>query len=456
MFNKIKENFIDPFFKKGAQDIRSKRYRSNSIVLALTQMLSLAISMTMVPLVLGYLGITNYGIWVTLLAIIEWFAFFDIGLGNGLRNKYAEAKSKNYYNDIKYYISTTFYLLLMISSAIFIIFLCVNPFVNWSLILAAPSSLEHELKLLMLFMMGSFCLRFVVNIVSILLVADQQPAIPAIISLGSSVLTLASVYILTKNYSPSIFWLGIVISTCQVLPLVIAFFVLFSTRYKSFRPRIKDFRKASIHSVLSLGLKFFFIQMTGLILFQTNNIIIARNINLAAVTEYNIAYKYMSLLYVIFLTILNPLWSASTEAFAKNDIAWIRNCMRNLKMVWWINVSIGILMVIITPWVYKIWLSNKVTPDLILMSMILVYFLSLTRTSMFRYFMNGVGKIKLQLYATTIQAILHIPLSIFMSRYFGVYGFLGVMILWNIINISWEPVQFEKILSKNARGIWNA
>jgi O-antigen/teichoic acid export membrane protein len=47
----------------------------------------------LVPLTINYLDTENYGIWLTLTSFISWFSFFDIGLVNGLRNKFAEASA---------------------------------------------------------------------------------------------------------------------------------------------------------------------------------------------------------------------------------------------------------------------------------------------------------------------------------------------------------------------------
>lgn len=177
---------------------------------------------------------------------------------------------------------------------------------------------------------------------------------------------------------------------------------------------------------------------------------------MAEVTEFNIAYKYISILYIGFLTILNPLWSASTEAYVKGDLAWIKNCMRRLNQLWILIMVIGgIILIVLSPFLYQIWLKSRILPDLTLLILMLLYFASLTRTAMYRYFMNGVGKIKLQLYVTTVQSLLHIPIAIILGIYFGIYGVVSSMILWNILNIVWEPLQFKKIVNQTVKGIWN-
>ena len=49
----------------------------------------------LVPLTIHYINPTRYGIWLTVSSIIGWVSFFDIGFGNGLRNKFAEALAKH-------------------------------------------------------------------------------------------------------------------------------------------------------------------------------------------------------------------------------------------------------------------------------------------------------------------------------------------------------------------------
>ena len=42
-----------------------------------------------------YLGNEQYGIWSTILAIFSWIVLFDIGIGNGVRNRLAESLAKD-------------------------------------------------------------------------------------------------------------------------------------------------------------------------------------------------------------------------------------------------------------------------------------------------------------------------------------------------------------------------
>ena len=112
--------------------------------------------MLLIPLTLHYLNPTKYGIWITLFSIISWFTFFDIGLGNGLRNKFAEAIAKGEKEKAQIYVSTTYGILSIIVLILFIVFFIANYFVDWTVILNAPAELKNELSTLAIIVFGFF------------------------------------------------------------------------------------------------------------------------------------------------------------------------------------------------------------------------------------------------------------------------------------------------------------
>lgn len=70
-------------------------------------------------------------------SIIGWFGFFDIGLGNGLRNRLAEALAKEDLKLARIYVSTTYAILSLIILGVLLLFYLVNPLLNWNKILNA-------------------------------------------------------------------------------------------------------------------------------------------------------------------------------------------------------------------------------------------------------------------------------------------------------------------------------
>ena len=169
---KAKKNIIGSFFLKGS---------------------SIIISIVMVPLAINYVNVSQYGIWLTLSSIVVWFSFFDIGLTQGLRNKFAEAVAKGDTELAQIYVSTTYAILTIICTLLWAIFLVVNQYLDWSKILNVSESMRGEVSILALMVFSYFCLQFVIRIINTLLIANQQPAL-------SSLLTVLGSFFFTRLY----------------------------------------------------------------------------------------------------------------------------------------------------------------------------------------------------------------------------------------------------------------
>lgn len=428
--------------------------RRNSATIAFSQICNMGISFLIVPITLSILGSTNYGVWITLMALIEWLSLFDFGFGHGLRNRFAESKAKNEFQDLRSYVSTTFFMLLAISIIILTITIPLNLYLDWSKILNASSILNEELNLLAIFLCIIFCIRFVTNIISTILTADQLPFIPALITLSGNLLSLFGLLVFRNYFNNSILNVGVCLSVSQVIPLILSSIILFSKKYKQISPKIKYFSKIHLRDIFSLGLKFFLIQITNLVLYYSNNIIIAHLIGNEQVTEYNIAYKYINVINMIFAAFLIPYWSSFTDAYVKKEIQWINTTIKKINLMW-VGISLlGVIAVLLSPFVYKIWIKNVIYPDFKLLFLILLYFIFTMRYSIYRTFMNGVGIIRLQFYVTFLEALLHIPVAILLSRFMGIYGMVITMLIWSLINSIWEPVQYKKIINDKATGLW--
>ena len=237
--------------------------------------ISIFLGFLMVPMTLHYLNPTNYGIWITLSSLIVWFTFFDIGLGNGLRNKFAEAIALGQVETARAYVSTTYAFLSIIICIVFVVFLIVNPLLNWSIILNTQSSFSKELSLLVVITFTFFCLRFIFGIIGTILTADQKPALNSLLEVLSNVLSLLLIWILIETTQGSLLQLGTAVSFATAIVPIGASLWLYNGRYKHIRPSRAFIKVSYAHELIQLGVKFFLLQIVGIIIFSTSNVIIA-------------------------------------------------------------------------------------------------------------------------------------------------------------------------------------
>jgi O-antigen/teichoic acid export membrane protein len=414
------------------------------------------IGFIMVPLTIGYLNPTQYGIWITISSIIGWFGFFDIGLGNGLRNKLTEALAKHDVQLAKTYVSTTYFLISLISALVFLVFLFINYFLNWNTILNTQEVSNLDLSLLALFTFGFFFLRLVVQLISVVFYANQKPAFNGFIELGGNILSLGVIYLLTLFTKGSLLYVGITLSFMPVFALGLGNLIFFKTHFKAIAPSVKCINLQHTKDLVNLGIQFFILKITAIIIYSTNSFLIAQLFGPAEVTPYHIANKYLGVITMLLSILLIPLWSAFTESYHKNDFEWINRIFKKMLVVWSILAAALLAMVMVSKIVYNFWVGDKVVISFTLSLFIAIYLVIQNWNSLLGTLINGVGKIRFQLYMSIFIAVFDIPLCLLFAKYLKM-GITGI-ILGNIVTLLPGSIlifyQTRLIIKNMEYGIW--
>lgn len=452
------QNLFFKFYNQlGIKSVRTKNIVKHIGWASFYKIGSIVANFVLVPITINYLDTENYGVWLTLSSFIGWFSFFDIGLGNGLRNKFAEAKTLGNYKDAQAFVSTAYFTIGSISLGLFIIFIGINRFVDWAQLFNTKPSLQSELSLLLPIVFGFFALQLVVKLITSIYQADQNHSIQGKIQFFGQSLSLLVIWLLTKSEHSSLLVFGTIFSAIPVIILIVLNYIGFNNRFQSFQPRLSLWKKEYLKEITGLGFKFFVIQIAAMILFSTDNFIISKLFGPEEVVPYNIAFKYFSIVTMAYTIIITPYWSSFTEAFAKKDFEWIKKSVYNIQKLWLLIPGGLIGMIFLADWFYKFWVGDKVTVPLQLSMAMAFFVLLLTFNMIYVNFINGVGKIKLQLMTSLISMIINIPLSIYLGKFLG-WGTTGV-ILATCFSLGYSvvlrPIQYYKLINNTAKGIWN-
>lgn len=418
---------------------------------------SLIANFTLVPLTLEYLDAENYGVWLTLSSFIGWFAFFDIGLGNGLRNKFAEAKTLGNHLDAQAYVSTAYFTIGSISLGILILFLSLNSFIDWTIVFNTKANLSGELSLLLPVIFTFFCLQLVAKLITSIYQANQQHSIQDRVQFIGQVLSLLAIWLITKTTNSSLLIFGLIFSALPLLILIILNIVAFKTTFKAFKPKLSLWKKKYLHSITNLGFKFFIIQIAAMVLFTTDNFIISKLFGPEEVVPYNIAYKYFSILTIGFGLLVAPFWSSFTEAYTSKDFNWIKGSVHKVLKIWLAVPFVIALMLFLSDYFYNFWIGDAIQIPFQLSLVMGLFVTMITFNMIFSQFINGVGLLKLSLITATISMILNIPLSILLGSYFNL-GSTGVILATCFClcySLILKPLQYFKIINNSANGIWN-
>jgi len=448
--------FVKDFFLKGEE--RSIQAKKNIMASFLIKGCSIAISLVVVPLALNYVNPSQYGIWLTLSSMVAWMAFFDIGFTQGLRNKFAEAKAKGDFHLARVYVSTTYYYIGIIFIIVWVILLIVNSFINWSSLLNISEEQETQVSMLAVIILSYFSFQFVFRIINTILVADQKPAKSSFIDMLGQLIALVLIYLLTKVTKGSLIYLGLAYSVAPVLVLIAANVFLFKTKYKEFAPSFKLAKKEYARDIMTLGVKFFVLQIANVIQYQTASFIIAHYFDTTQVTSYNIAYKYFSVLQMVFMIAISPLWSGTTDAYNSADYDWIKKVVKKYLVLLVPFILGGAIMLIFASPVYDMWLGKDVVEIRFSISLLCYIFISTGMfASIFVAVLNGIGALKIQFYTSIVSSVLYIIIVLGLIKKFdvGVEAVLIGSIVTNVYGYVLAPLQYNRVFIRKSKApIW--
>ena len=444
------------FFTKGNE--RSLKAKKNIIGSLLIKGISIAIGLILVPLTIHYINPSQYGIWLTLSSMIAWISFFDIGFTHGLRNKFAEAKARGDKDAVKIYISTTYYYISLIFISLWLILLFINQFISWHILLSLPPGMEKEVSQLAMLVVTYFCFQFVFRVINTILTADQQPAKASMVDMLGQLAALVVIFLLTKFTNGSLLYLGVAVGIAPVLILLAANVYFFKTRFRDYRPALKWVKKEYAADIMKLGLKFFVLQIAAIIQFETSLFLIAHYFGTEEVTNYNIAFKYFSVLQMGFSIILSPLWSGVTDAYNSGDHNWIKNAVKKYLLILVPVIITGLIMLLFADKVYEWWIGKNVIHVNFNISMLCLIFFSTTMfASIFVSVINGIGALRIQFFTAIAGSFCFFLLSLVLIKYFhlGVEAVLISSIATNVFGYIIAPIQFYNIFYKKAAAkIW--
>lgn len=446
MIQKIKN-----FFTKG--DERTVKLKINAILMLGIQAANMLISLLLVPITLNYVDSETYGIWLTLSSMVLWIRILDIGINNGLKNKLGQAFANNDFELGRKYVSTTYAMLSIIFLPVMLALLFITPFVNWISLLNIPNCDTNQIIGSICIIVGYFCLNFILSTINIVLYADQKPASANFRNLLQQVFSLVIIYVLTLTTKGSLLLLCAGLCLSPIIVICIFNITLFTGRYNNIAPSIKyiDFKIAP--SILSLGVKFFIIQICFIIQYQISNFLILRYYGANDVTAYNIAFKYMNAFYTIWITLITPIWAASTDAFTKGKNIWIKNAISKYTRLFIILVVAYLLILFLADPIYKLWVGESIIIPFHMSLWIMLYNLIICYGAIFINVLNGAGILKVQTITSIISPV------VFIVTFFILYklGFDAISvpiagILSSINGFIFAPLQCYLIFYKNKQG----
>ena len=365
-------------------------------------------------------GAIALGAWLVILQILSWVLTFDIGIGNGLKNKIVEAINENRRDDVRKYISCSYITNLAITMVLLVVGVRIidiidfNNLLNISTQVIPLTTLQAAFKLAYI----SICLEFFFKIVLNIYQALQKEVVASSMSLISTILLL--IFVSLAKYE-SMGDALIAVSAFYIfsinVPLIILTIVLFSTTLKDCTPTLKKWSFPVAKSIITLGGLYFIIQILLLIINSTNKVIISRSYGASIVTEYEPYLKIFSALTAIGSAISLPMWTLVLRADVKKDYAWMK---KSKKMIlgFLVLFTIGALLIAaLLQLIFNLWLGDEtIKVDYFKAFMFAAWSIFTIASYFASAYSNGLKILKPQLLIYGVGALVKIPVFLLIKK----------------------------------------
>ena len=402
-----------------------------------------------ISITLDLLSTKIYGVWITLYTTISWLSFFDLGLGNGMRNLFAVNRAIGNQEKNKQLVSTSYIIVLGIALILLIVGL---PFVYYADIarffnisdIAIP-----DLRCVLSLLVVVTSLQLITKLINSIFLADQKPALSSLIDCSGVVCSLLLLFILKDRLVGSLFNLALIITLPTFIISFIVTLFAFNKNYRKLKPSMKYFNLKISNKLINLGLRFFLIQLSALIILQGSNIIILKFIGAEEVSVFSLVYKYFNVIVTIFTLVLTPYWSFFTDSYAKNNYNQLKQGFKQLLISWLAISMVGVVMWIALPFSFKIWLNQELDIPVYLPVSLLLFSIFSNLGSVFIYFLNGTSSyLNFQLAIVLAFAALLYPLSAYLLPTYGVLGVVFTMFFANSYGVLFAPYLSYKVLKR--------
>jgi O-antigen/teichoic acid export membrane protein len=269
----------------------TKRIVAGTLVSYLNTGISMLSNFILVPMYLSYLGKEQYGLWIVVLSIVSYLGLSNLGIAQIVSNLVAGAGAKHEYDGIRKIVATGFWLYTVIVSVVFVLVAGVAVFAPLGTLFKVSGSLEKVITPVFVISSVFFLLQlpltiFRVTLRSLNLIYKEQ--LFGIIFTVIQFLGVLAILLLRIG----IIGLSVVYGAVGVLSGVILFIYL-----RKIIPGISISRRfidlKLVKELMRPSIFFFILQLSGGLIFGTNNIIIGSVLGAAAVAPYAVAFRFL-------------------------------------------------------------------------------------------------------------------------------------------------------------------
>jgi O-antigen/teichoic acid export membrane protein len=403
-----------------------------------------------IPIAIRYLGAENFGIWTTITLALTMLLVLDLGIANSLTNFISEAYARNDQEHASRYTTTALAVMTCVAGLLGLIGWGLWPHLHWGAFFHISSAIQPET------VSHAVAAAFVIFLIDLpsrlatkILGGYQELRTANLFSMIGGVANLGILVLLVKIHAGLTAMVAGSVGALVGADLLCLLWLI-SIHKPWLRPRIEHLDRTAARRMMQLGTEFFLLQIAGLVVFNSDNLVITHYLGPAEVAPYSVAWRLVGYAAVVQTFLIPALWPAFSEAFERGDIAWVRQTFRRTM---WITMGtafgFSVVFVFAGRWIIRVWATNAAVPSEMLMVLMCVWILISTFMNNTATVLVAKGKTRMQAWCSLASAAVNLVLSIWLVQRIGSTGvILGTIVSYIVILIFPQTIAALRLLNQ--------
>jgi O-antigen/teichoic acid export membrane protein len=410
---------------------------------------SLLISLLTLPLTLHYLGKLEYGIWITISTTVVMIGVLDLGIANTLTNLISDAFAHGDPQAAQRYFATAFWLTIGVVVVLAAGSAEVWHVLDWGRLLhVSDPVLTGKVRTAVAISLAYVLLSLPLNLANRVLSGYQQMHLANYFAMINNVLSLAAI-LTTIMMRGDLVTLMAAYCCAMILGSILLNAWLMVWHKPWMKPNPSRVSREVAGRLFRQGFLFFVIQLTTLVVFNSDNLVITHYLGPSDVTAYSIAWRlagYASLLQSLLIT---SFWPAFTEAYRKHEMDWLRKTYHAMEQKTLIAVgSAALLMGLFGRPLIRAWVGDASVPSALLLWTMAAWAMMVSITTNQALLLSATGRLRTAAMVAVVAALVNLGLSIELVQRIGTEGvILSTVLSFAVVMVGPQAWEVRRVLS---------
>jgi O-antigen/teichoic acid export membrane protein len=420
---------FDTETEEGRHRERYRRAGLTTLLSMFSRIVALAVIFVSMRVALPYLGEARFGIWATISSLTAVLMIFDFGIGNSMVSRVAGLAAQSEWATLRKLIISGLSVLgligVLLGAALVSLAACAP--LSWLYKGAAPVLIQEARGTLMLFGV-LFGVSIPLQAVHRIYAGLQEGYISSCAMGFMGVLSLLALPLMPRLHA-GIAGLLLITYGLQVGSGVILLVAL-HRRFKLALPRFAEFRESKVHDLVAGGGLFFVLQVTGVIGWDMDAVLLSALIGPASAATYSVVQRMFMLVTGPLSMVNAPLWGGYADAYARGDFRYIRKTLHRSLILTFLFATLGVaaLLVLRAPIAHLLTKGVLQLPG----SFVLIFgvwtIVAAVGDALAMY-LNGLHVLKPQIVAAVCFLTVALILKLNLVAHYGLNGIIAVTLL---------------------------